>query len=136
MSEAPERIWAIPSLGGDWGDGLGMWWPEDTRLDPQAEYIRKDVSDAAIAKARAEAVKVKPLVWGKDFGREAQTPWGSYAITDRAGPNGDWDYFGWYFTSRGDWDHSEFQYTTIEAAKSAAQADYESRILAAIGGAA
>lgn len=54
--DAPERIWAVPSLGGDWNDDLGMWWNENTGIEPQAKYTRADLcADPALL---AEAVEV------------------------------------------------------------------------------
>ena len=75
---------------------------------------------------------VKPLKWEGEFAKEAKTPWGSCEITDRAGPNADWDYFGYYFTSRGDWDHSEDQYPSPAEAKAAVESDYRARLAAAL----
>lgn len=76
---------------------------------------------------------VKPLVWdGDEWGRIAGNPWGSYAIIDCDGPDPDVDYYGWCHSDRTDNDRSAETYPTLEAAKAAAQADYEARILSAI----
>lgn len=61
MKDAPERIWAIPSLGGEWGDGLGMWWPEDTNTEPQAEFVRADLHAAALDREAALRAEVERL---------------------------------------------------------------------------
>ena len=72
------------------------------------------------------AVKVKPLVW-RDFGKEAERAeslFGLYTAMWGASINGDTVYLthaGWLK-----------QFDTLEAAKAAAQADYEARILSAV----
>lgn len=80
--------------------------------------------EAQVAAAKAGQVTVKPLVW-HEFGKEclrAESPFGLYDVM--------WG-FGVelaYLTHCGKmWKHP-----TLEAAKAAAQADYEARILAAI----
>lgn len=75
---------------------------------------------------------MKLLEWTGPCLAYAANPWGGYYISDRAGPNQDWDYFGWRQSSRGDCDESDVDYPTMEAAKSAAQADYQARILSAL----
>ena len=71
-------------------------------------------------------VRVKPLAWAGD--NSAMTPFGGYSIGDRPGPRDDWDHFGW---SIGD-DSDGEEFASPDAAKAAAQADYETRILAAL----
>jgi hypothetical protein len=93
-------------------------------------FYTHDEVQAAIAAAMMGAVK--PLEWGGYYGRSAANPWGGYHITDREGPNQDYDWFGWTQLSRGGFDESDEDYPTIEAAKAAAQADYQARILSAL----
>lgn len=102
---APERIW------------LGKWWsvaPTKTSED-DAEYVRADLA------AVPAQVRVKPLVW--DEGDEPDE-W-------RSGPYDVWCELGnfqvyhWSIV-KGD------PHETAEAAKAAAQADYDARIFAAI----
>ena len=72
------------------------------------------------------AVKMKPLAW-RDFGKEAERAeslFGLYTAMWGACINGDTVYLthaGWLK-----------QFDTIEAAKAAAQADYEARIMSAV----
>lgn len=76
------------------------------------------------------AVKVKPLIWDEpstcflvaatDFG-------GRYTITEYAGMSEPFK-----LESVGFWNGPSGMFTTLEAAKAAAQADYEARILATI----
>lgn len=66
----------------------------------------------------AAQVRIKPLVWGESYGVfRAETPLGDYKITGRILrlPTG-----------------AEQVHVDIEAAKAAAQADYEARIIAAL----
>jgi hypothetical protein len=93
----------------------------------QSAKARAERAEAELAAARAaRTVKVKPLVWV-----EAQLPsrgGGKYtadAYTIRK-IEGLWllDFAG---TGRAEW-----RFTTLDAAKAAAQADYEARILAAL----
>lgn len=101
-----------------------------------SEPMRDDYRSCArvaIAALPAPDVAVKPLVWSGEFHDEADTPWGSYNIQDRrAGPDEDYEWFGWSFTSRGDWDESEESWATKDQAQAAAQADYMQRILSAL----
>jgi len=75
---------------------------------------------------RKEALpRVKPLMWVDLHGDQSlyQTdvdhPLGYHAVITKRGSKG-WWYFGFY--------------DTLDAAKAAAQADYESRILSVLGG--
>jgi hypothetical protein len=124
MTNTPElKRYACSETGG----GEIIEWPN-------GEYVRfADVeayTQAAIAAVMMGAVK--PLGWGGYYGRSAANPWGGYHITDREGPNQDYDWFGWTQLSRGGFDESDEDYPTIEAAKAAAQADYNTRILSAL----
>lgn len=67
MADAPERIWAIPSLGGEWGDGLGMWWPEDTNTEPQAEFVRADLHAAALGRIAELEAALSPFAKAGDL---------------------------------------------------------------------
>jgi hypothetical protein len=60
MSEAPERIWALPALGGDWTNDMGVWATKmPKRLNAQyPEYIRADLHEAETARLRAELAQV------------------------------------------------------------------------------
>jgi len=86
--------------------------------------------EAVRREAKAEARKVKPLVWEDDW--TANTPWGCYVIQCREGPSGEWGHFGWGHSSRGDTDESDEEWPTIADARAAAQADYERRILSTL----
>ena len=115
---APERIW-IDAWGGNWSPQAGG--------TQGIEYIRADL--AAVQPAQ---VRVKPLVW-HNF--DAWTHWaeavcGTYHVEER---NGWWQAelrvggLVHFVTKTDDTLQAE-----LEAAKAAAQADYEARILAAI----
>lgn len=52
---APEKIWAIPAIGGGWEDDMGMWCKSSTGIAGQAEYIRADALAAYVA---AEVAKL------------------------------------------------------------------------------
>jgi hypothetical protein len=47
MIGAPEKIWAIPAIGGGWGDDMGMWRKSSTGIAGQAEYRRTDLTPPA-----------------------------------------------------------------------------------------
>lgn len=83
----------------------------------------QEAAPALARESAAPAVKVKPLVWECPYGFEtAQTPWGRYGVSQ-------WE-DGWIWGWNGDVTRAESE----DAAKAAAQADYESRILAALEG--
>lgn len=63
MSEAPERIWAESP---DLFDGMGFW--PFTEHHTRTEYIRADLHDAAIAKARAEGMREAEALVAKLWG--------------------------------------------------------------------
>ncbi len=103
-------------------------WSDVTR--EYVEYLEGVENHALLAerdewKARADlaAPKVKPLVWvdlhgdGSLYETDVDNPLGYHAVINRRGQLG-WWYFGFY--------------ETLEAAKAAAQADYERRILEAL----
>jgi len=74
-------------------------------------------------------VRVKPLEWDGSF---AATGWGGYSIGTAPGPDHSYEWFEWRHSSRGDYDTSESCWATEDEAKIEAQADYESRIMAAL----
>lgn len=116
MTDAPERIWA-------WRDnGLndpGSWDAKDSRakMEGDTEYVRADL---------APVVEVKPLEWNGPFadtglGFEYHTlisKSGKSYCLNRVRPGRDSECLGYF--------------PTLVAAKAAAQADYEKRILSAI----
>lgn len=62
MTNAPERIWAVPAIGGEWGDGLGMYSVTAPIKSPRCqEYTRTDLYTAAIAERDALRVQVMAL---------------------------------------------------------------------------
>lgn len=89
----------------------------DLGIDPAAWNRRAPVS----------AGKVRALVWD-DY--SASDAWGGWYITERYRDDDSLE-FGWSHSSRGDFDQSDKFYPTIAAAKAAAQADFEARILSA-----
>jgi len=94
--------------------------------------IVRETKAAAIPAAPAPTVKVKPLVWvkhpTKDIWR-CDTSSGVYKVFG-IGASPSWDFDG--FTSDGKLVQVSQLTATVEAAKAAAQADYEGRILSAI----
>jgi len=63
MTDTPERIWAW-EYGASAGDpeGLGEWYTEDFGIHGQeTEYVRKDLYNAAIARAEAAEAEVERL---------------------------------------------------------------------------
>ena len=94
-----------------------------------AKAMRERIAELEAAMAGAEElarradlpapVRVKPLVWeGPAWKKLAQTPWGRYAVSKAIG--------AWYWSWNGDMTPAQDE----AAAKAAAQADYEARILA------
>ena len=67
---APERIWAVPSIGGAWDHGLGMWSPDETGVSSEETYILA-TPDAlsrapevqALIRAAVEAERERMMVW-------------------------------------------------------------------------
>ena len=94
--------------------------------------------DAALASRPASSdvrVVVKPLEWRKQSGacEIADTPWGAVAVQDEShalAPKR----WGWWMVGSGEDDSPSGYGIDIDAAKAAAQADYERRILSAIIG--
>lgn len=107
----------------------GVEWHDDLRNASIVRALTDADATAALDAMISRAREVKPLVWEGNF---AATPWGGYSIKDRPGPQHEWDHFGWAHSSRGDFDESDDDYPTPEAAKAAAQADYTARIHAAL----
>lgn len=118
-NDAPERIWVCPD-DEEWI--TGVWDLVQDGVEPEEKYIHAD-----IAKPR-----VKPLVWVEYYPGSGN--WSAPAFG------------GWYFAKKC-WDHGGFGFwspidgpddahrscnPTIKAAKAAAQADYERRILEAL----
>lgn len=102
-------------------------WPADTYAMLQQHYLT--MADAAIAVIGP--VRVKPLDW-EDQGQGSYTwPLGLhyYVEVDHHGHGVTW-YAACMIGNDDVW--SEVGFPTLEAAKAAAQADYESRILSAI----
>jgi hypothetical protein len=82
-------------------------------------------AEARLATARADAVRVKPLVWKTG---QALTSTGNYIVVQE-----DWDQEPFWFVLRNGKPAGKLgEHSTEEAAKAAAQADYEARILAAL----
>ena len=117
MSDAPERIW-IDAAGGRWSPVSGG--------TQGVEYVRADALPAV-------QVTVKPLEWVDfaDRGAKAQA-WNYANYTLQKWSDGRWELgasYSGYTTSIYGIDRF---YPTIEAAKAAAQADYEARIRSAM----
>jgi len=133
---APDRIWAFDY---DLQDEDGTWrnwqcWTQDSPAPLMAtEFIRTDLHAAEIARLTAERdaamagrVKVKPLVWEafSYVSYTAHTAFGEYVVEVDEDDNrwGMWPpHFGGCEPKS--WHELE------DAAKAAAQADYEARIL-------
>ena len=126
MTDAPEEKWLAHNGGLPSGN-----YPKDQLV----RYIRadlfhaKEAENADLRRKLAEAREVKPLEWVPGIGDEliARSAYGKYAICKP------------WFTGRGMfWLRGIFNgnYDSLEAAKAAAQADYEARILSALKGAA
>lgn len=114
----PARVYLQPEMTA----GLAEPNPDTGRM---AEYVR-------FGPPSGGEVRVKALVWeGIGYGW-AKTAWGGYTITDRYDLHRNDEAFGWEHSSRVDGDRSEEAFESIGAAKAAAQADYEARILAAL----
>jgi hypothetical protein len=104
-------------------------WPADTYALLQQHYLT--MADAALAEIGA--VRVKPLQW-EDFEGQGAKASGfyqaNYLITKWRG-RGEFEVAMSYPSYQTGFDGERF-HPTLEAAKAAAQADYEARILAAI----
>lgn len=84
---------------------------------------------AALEAVKAEARKVKPLEWGQ----EGKQPEHAVSIIGTYLLMKDFDGWRWMRVVGGNLaDVCEAPFATLEAAKAAAQADYEARILAAL----
>ena len=110
-----------------------MTRPTDDELEAMARavehheslHIRKKT--AAMLRACMGRVRVKPLEWtAKGY---AQTPFGKY-LAVREDWSGEEDF--WFICFAGKPYGKCGEHSTEEAAKAAAQADYEARILAAL----
>ena len=107
MTEAPERIWVEPGMPG---------WLDEPNDFYTNEYIRADLAKPT----------VKPLEWVRtqeDTGWSADAMRSVYYVLD----DGYW--YLWVASAR----VRRAQEFNAEAAKEAAQADYEQRILSALG---
>ena len=111
MSDAPERIWAFMP---DIFDNMSVWQDQPSPALDTTEYIRADLARP----------KVKPLEWEyHPSGTMASDNVGKFYVIDtrRLRP---------YFIR---WPQGQApDIENIGAAKAAAQADYESRILASL----
>ena len=118
MSEAPERIWAW-TCRKPWETA---WDVDDEEAPPYAvEYIRADLARP----------KVKPLEWDDwgephKYGYYSETSFGRYSIRQAFFPES-----CFVVVTPTELRISE---NTLEAAKAAAQEDYERRIIAALEG--
>jgi len=132
--KAPERIGLI-------ADGLGKFaLAHREETDAAVHYVRADhiaTLEAALADmtqqrdaAMAGAVRVKPLVWVKhpsvDIWR-ADTTFGTYKVFG-LGPTQSWDFDSFSDLN----DKTSKSAESVTAAKAAAQADYNARILSAL----
>ena len=115
MTEAPERIWMFAKD-----------LPSNLITCGDTEYVRADLPP-----------KVKPLVWQRDslpnsapqrYRAEVPGGMGDYSVTGSERKN-EWQWFRNGYFADG---HQHHKAMTIEAAQAAAQADYETRILAAL----
>lgn len=70
-------------------------------------------------------VKVKALEWEDDI--IAQTPFGAYTVADTVDDEWEWTYHRYPFG-----EPDETKHPTKDAAKAAAQSDFERRILSAL----
>jgi len=93
-----------------------------------AERLKADVRPLFAAPAPLP-VAVKELEWGAD--NCAETPFGSYTINDY-GADDDKSEWQWTFHCYPYGDPDETKHSTENAAKAAAQADYEARIRSAL----
>ena len=112
MSEAPERIWAFMP---DIFDNISVWQDQPSPALDTTEYIRADLARP----------KVKPLEWyDDDVDVIEAVGWGvTYSVMTMPSGKGNLR-----IGSKLRW----VTYPTPEAAKAAAQEDYERRILAAL----
>ena len=109
---APERIWTAPT------DGECHVGFDTPSVNYTTEYIRADLA------AIPAQVRVKPLVWISTGENRYSAKSEDYKVVT--------DGKCWAFCPE-DWPpFAGYPYLTADAAKAAAQADYEARILAAI----
>jgi hypothetical protein len=117
--EAPKRIWARTGLYyeyvQDWSEG--SWDTDKCEYEESVEYVRADLC--------AKPPKVKPLVWIECGDGSLHDPHYQYEIATDGG--------FWRVTKgvTGGGSHV-CDCSTLEAAKTAAQADYARRILEAL----
>ena len=127
MADAPERIFAA-----QYGNTIAAELDHRSIDGDGAEYIRADLHAAEVARLTAErdaaiagAVTVKPLEWHKSHFTSWRGDWHTVPTnyTVRCADENGWR-----------WSHSGgFGYChSDEAAKAAAQADYERRVRSAI----
>jgi hypothetical protein len=132
MTDAPKRIWAFhagPMVGYHVGvsPGIGPNVGEYILATPAALSEAPEVQ-ALIAEAVERATRVKPLVWFEvERGHNGYGKWTSEGYTVRK-------IEGMFLLNFAGESKSVWRFLTAEAAKAAAQADYEQRIRAAIGG--
>lgn len=106
---------------------LDTW--RDHEFDGTLDYARMRAALTAAAPHLA-AVRVKKLEWSEPYKNvlKADTVNGRWAIQFTAGK---WD---WWSPQYDDDSFAPKQFDTLEAAKAAAQADYEARVKSAIVG--
>jgi hypothetical protein len=114
-------------------DQIGTDWGKD--VQQVANVIRNIIlARAAVVAAKAEpvGVRVKPLVW-RDLGpySEAECRLGVAAVQTEATDRSP-DRYGWWMAGSHEDDMPSGYAIGRDAAKAAAQADYEARILAAL----
>jgi hypothetical protein len=132
MTDAPKRIWI--NIDAPW-DGLinpvhGTGGLPGYILDTPAALSEAPEVKALVAEAVERATRVKPLVWKQ----EAENAWvaAHYAVHQYWPHNNGLFAVSGYLGGLGA--IALGKHPTLEAAKAAAQADYEQRIRAAIGG--
>ena len=127
MTAPAEKIWAFHA-----GPMVGLFIGKREVGANIAEYTRSDLCALAAPQPDAQTrVTVKPLVW-VDGGTNrfvAQTPFGEYLV---AKINGSWR---WFFSAVFDCEDRTFKGKGVDevGCKTAAQADYATRIRSAIG---
>lgn len=91
---------------------------EEFHLDDNDAENIVEVLVAAIRTAPLDYLSPNRMVWAGDYMGVSRNPFGAYAIVDTFD-----DKFRWAFTSRGNWDESDEEYETEDAAKAAAYDD-------------
>jgi len=117
VRSAPERIWTC-------NETKNIWIGE--KQEDTVEYVRADLAIPFL-----QGVKVKALNWVKPPLSETlsrcETEFGTYRTWTHSEANGKW-----FWSVEGGFNNKNGDVANEEAAKAAAQADYEARILSAI----